>query len=103
MSLLRQLIPQLRENLKLVVSDNRNTLYNPSFYLAGVACGLINMRKYRSALKKKSAFLYAAYNLKMLLKDDALNMYNPNLESCVIFNWKKHNIPNSRIILEPVI
>jgi thiamine kinase-like enzyme len=103
MSLLRHLIPQLRENLKLVVGDIRNTLYNPSFYLAGVACGLINMRKYRSVLKKKSAFLYAAYNLKMLLKDDALNMYNPSLESCVIFNWRKHNIPNSRIILEPVV
>jgi thiamine kinase-like enzyme len=103
MSLLRQLLPQLRENMKLVVSDSRNTLYNPSFYLAGVACGLINMRKYKSALKKKSAFIYAAFNLKMFLKDEALDMYNPSLNSCIIFNWKNSEVENSRIVLEPVI
>lgn len=103
MSLLRQLIPLLRENLKLVVSDPRNTLYNPSFYIAGVACGLINMRKYKSVSKKKSALIYAAYNLKMLLSDEALNMYKPSLESCIIFNWKNLNNSNYRIVLEPVI
>lgn len=87
MSLLRQLMPKLRENVKLVVSDSRNSLYNPSFYLAGVACGLINMRKFKDKNKKKSAFIYAAYNLKMLLKDEALNIYSPNLSSCIVLNW----------------
>jgi hypothetical protein len=103
MSLLRQLIPQLRENLKLIVSDSRNTLYNPSFYLAGVACGLINMRKYKSEVKKKAAFIYAAFNLKMFLKDEAVDMYNPSLNSCMIFNWKNCDVENSKILLEPVI
>lgn len=93
MSLLRQLMPKLRENLKLIVSDSRNVLYNPSFYLAGVASGLINMRKYKNINKKKAAFIYAAYNLKMLLKDEAVNMFKPSLSSCMVFNWinKKEN------------
>lgn len=102
MSLLRQLMPKLRENLKLVVSDNRNTLYNPSFYLAGTACGLINLRKYKDVNKRKSAFLYAAYNLKMFLKDEAVNMYEPRLDSCMVLNWINQAKENEIIVLQPV-
>ena len=68
MSLLRQLICKLRENVKLIVCDSRNSLYNPSFHLAGTASGLINMRKYTSVNKKKAAFIYAAFNLKCFSK-----------------------------------
>lgn len=102
MSLLRHLIPKLRENLKLVVSDSRNSLYNPSFYLAGMACGLINLRKYTDANKKKAALIYAAYNLKMVLKDEAVNMFKPRLDSCMVLNWKDEEKENEIIILEPV-
>lgn len=102
MSLLRHLIPKLRENLKLVVSDSRNSLYNPSFYLAGVACGLINLRKYTDVNKKKAALIYAAYNLKMVLKDEAVNMFKPRLDSCMVLNWKDDQKENEIIILEPV-
>lgn len=101
MSLLRQLMPKLRENVKLVVSDTRNVLYNPSFYLAGVACGLINMRKYKDKNKKKAAFIYAAYNLKMFLKDEAVNMFRPNLNSCMVFNWINER-ENLFVNLEPL-
>lgn len=101
MSLLRQLMPMLRENLKLIVSDSRNVIYNPSFFLAGMACGLINMRKYKGINKKKAAFIYAAYNLKMFLKDEAVNLFNPSLSSCMVFNWinKKEN---SLVTLQPM-
>lgn len=102
MSLLRQLMPKLRENVKLVVSDSRNSLYNPSFYLAGVASGLINMRKYSDANKKKAAFIYSAYNLKMFLKDEAVNMYNPRLDSCMILNWKAEKVENAFVVLQPI-
>lgn len=87
MSLLRQLIPKFRENIKLVVSDNRNVLYNPSFYLAGVSCGLINMRKIKNELKQKAAFIYAAYNLKMFMMDESVKMYKPKLDSCMTLPW----------------
>ncbi len=102
MSLLRQLISKLRANLKLVVSDSRNSLYNPSFYLAGMASGLINMRKYVDVNKKKAAFVYSAYNLKMFLKDEAVNMYNPKLDSCMVFNWKCDNMENAFVTLKPI-
>lgn len=102
MSLLRQLMPKLRENVKLIVSDSRNSLYNPSFYLAGMACGLINMRKYTNTNKKKAAYIYAAYNLKMFLKDEAVNMYNPKLNSCMILNWKVEEMENAFVVLQPM-
>lgn len=100
MSLLRQLIPKLRENIKLVVSDSRNVLYNPSFYLAGVACGLINMRKIKKKDKRKAALIYAAYNLKMFLKDEAVGMYNPNLNSCMTIGWMDTKEKNYMINLK---
>lgn len=102
MSLLRQLMPKLRENVKLVVSDSRNSLYNPSFHLAGVASGLINLRKYTDTNKKKAAFIYAAYNLKMFLKDEAVNMYRPKLDSCMILNWKVEKMENTFVVLQPI-
>jgi hypothetical protein len=102
MSLLRQLIPGLRGNLKLIVSDRRNSLYNPSFYLSGTASGLINMRKYKDVIKKKAAFIYAAYNLKAFLEDEAINMYNPNLASCMVFNWKCTDKENALISLKAI-
>ncbi|WP_125153577.1 hypothetical protein [Clostridium rectalis] len=101
MSLLRQLMSKLRENVKLIVSDARNVLYNPSFYLAGVAAGLINMRKYKSNNKKKAAFIYASYNLKMFLKDEAVDMFTPSLKSCMVFNWV-NEIENSFVNLQPI-
>ncbi|MEK6264309.1 MAG: hypothetical protein N2B06_06010 [Clostridium sp.] len=103
MTLLRQLISKLRENVKLIVSDSRNSLYNPSFHLAGAACGLINMRKYSSVNKKKAAFIYAAFNLKMFLKDEAVNMYDPKLDSCISFNWKNTKLGNNLVVLQPNI
>lgn len=39
MSLLRELMPLLRENLKIIVSDMRNVSYNPSFLLQGLQQG----------------------------------------------------------------
>lgn len=102
MSLLRQLIPKLRENLKLVVSDSRNVLYNPSFYLAGVSCGLINMRKIKDPVRKKAALIYAAYNLKMFLNDVSVNIYNPDLSSCMTLSWKNPSENNYMIKLDVV-
>ena len=101
MSLVRQLMSKLRENVKLIVSDSRNSLYDPSFHLAGTACGLINMRKYTSVNKKKAAFIYTAFNLKMFLKDEAVNMYDPKLDSCLVFNWENQKIGNSFVVLKP--
>lgn len=101
MSLVRQLMSKLRQNVKLIVSDSRNSLYDPSFHLAGAACGLINMRKYASVNKKKAAFIYAAFNLKMFLKDEAVNMYDPKLDSCIVFNWENQKIANSLVMLQP--
>ena len=101
MSLLRHLMVRLRENVKIVVSDSRNSLYDASFHLAGVACGLINMRKYKDINKKKAAFIYAAYNLKSFLKDKAVSMYNPTLRSCMVFNWID-NKPNENVILKEI-
>ncbi|WP_291634466.1 hypothetical protein [Clostridium sp.] len=101
MTLLRQLIGKLRENVKLIVSDSRNSLYDPSFHLAGTASGLINMRKYTSVNKKKAAFIYAAFNLKMFLKDEAVNMYHPKLDSCIVFNWKNQKAGNNLVVLQP--
>jgi hypothetical protein len=102
MTLLRQLISKLRENVKLIVSDSRNSLYDPSFHLAGTACGLINMRKYSSVNKRKAAFIYAAFNLKSFLKDEAVNMYNPKLDSCMVFNWKADKLSNNLVSLQPI-
>ena len=101
MTLLRQLISKLRENVKLIVCDSRNSLYDPSFNLAGTACGLINMRKYTSVNKKKAAFIYAAFNLKKFLKDEAVNLYDPKLDSCMVFNWKNQKLGNDLVVLEP--
>ncbi|GCD08749.1 hypothetical protein [Clostridium tagluense] len=101
MTLLRQLVSKLRENVKLIVCDSRNSLYDPSFHLAGMACGLINMRKYPTVNKKKAAFIYAAFNLKNFLKDEAVNMYDPKLDSCMVFNWKNQKIGNQLVVLEP--
>ncbi|MFT5871386.1 MAG: hypothetical protein ACI8WT_000304 [Clostridium sp.] len=101
MSLVRQLMSTLRQNVKLIVSDSRNSLYDPSFHLAGTACGLINMRKYPTVNKKKAAYIYAAFNLKMFLKDEAVNMYNPKLDSCIVFNWKNQKIGNKLVVLQP--
>jgi len=101
MSLVRQLMSKLRQNVKLIVSDSRNSLYDPSFHLAGTASGLINMRKYASVNKKKAAFIYAAFNLKMFLKDEAVNMYDPKLDSCIVFNWENQKIGNSIVMLQP--
>lgn len=100
MTLLRQLIGKLRENVKLIVCDSRNSLYDPSFHLAGTACGLINMRKYTSLNKKKAAFIYAAFNLKSFLKDEAVNLFDPKLDSCMVFNWKNQKIGNDLVVLE---
>jgi hypothetical protein len=100
MSLLRQILGKLRENVKLIVADSRNSLYDPSFHLAGTACGLINMRKYISENKKKAAFIYAAFNLKMFLKDEAVNMYDPKLDSCMVLNWKNQKIGNELVVLK---
>lgn len=102
MSLLRQLIPRLRENVKLIVSDSRNILYNPSFYLAGVACGLINLRKMKSSVKRKAALIYAAYNLKMFLEDAAINMYEPDLGSCMTLSWENPREKSYMIKLEEI-
>jgi len=102
MSLLRQILSKLRQNVKLIVSDSRNSLYNPSFHLAGTACGLINMRKYTSINQKKAAFIYAAFNLKMLLSDEAVNMYSPKLDSCTVFNWKAEKAANNLVVLQPI-
>jgi hypothetical protein len=102
MTLLRQLISKLRENVKLIVNDSRNSLYNPSFHLAGTACGLINMRKYSNANKKKAAFIYAAFNLKMFLKDEEVDMYYPKLDSCIVFNWKSEKLKNDAVILQSI-
>lgn len=99
MSLLRQLVPKFRENIKLVVSDNRNVLYNPSFYLAGVSCGFINMRKIKDKVKRKAALIYAAYNLKMFLSDEAVSKYNPQLDSCMTLPWIELNEESCRIKL----
>jgi hypothetical protein len=101
MSLLRQLMSKLRENVKLIVCDSRNSLYDPSFHLAGTASGLINMRKYTSVNKKKAAFIYAAFNLKMFLKDEAVNLYDPKLNSCMVLNWKNQKVGNQLVVLQP--
>ncbi len=73
------------------------------FFVAGVAAGLINIRKFKDIDKKRAAFIYAAYNLKSMLKDKMVNMYNPSLDSCMIFNWVKGNKANKLINLKELI
>lgn len=61
------------------------------------------MRKFMDIDKKRAAFIYAAYNLKSMLKDKMVNMYNPSLDSCMIFNWVKGNQANKLINLKELI
>ena len=38
----------------------------------------------------------------MFLKDEAVNMYNPKLDSCMILNWKTEKIGNAFVVLQPI-
>jgi hypothetical protein len=60
------------------------------------------MRKFVGDNKKKAAFIYAAFSLKMFLKEEAVNMYNPNLDSCIVFNWKIEKTGNNVVVLQPI-
>ena len=78
-SILRDIIPELRHGIDYLLSDSRNKLYEPSFYLAGVSAGLNFIRKTKDENKRMAAMIYTMYNLRAVLKHELIDLYNPSL------------------------
>jgi EAL domain-containing protein (putative c-di-GMP-specific phosphodiesterase class I) len=86
-SILRDIIPELRHGIDYLLSDSRNKLYEPSFYLAGVSAGLNFIRKTKDENKRMAAMIYAMYNLRAVLKHELIDIYNPSLSSSTSVQW----------------
>ncbi|MGH4052480.1 MAG: EAL domain-containing protein [Clostridium sp.] len=86
-SILRDIIPELRHGIDFLLSDARNKLYEPSFYLAGVSAGLNFIRKTKDEDKRMAAMIYAMYNLRAVLKHELIGLYNPSLSSSTSVKW----------------
>lgn len=86
-SILRDIIPELRHGIDYLLSDSRNKLYEPSFYLAGVSAGLNFVRKTKDENKRMAAMIYAMYNLRAVLKHELIGLYNPSLSSSTSVQW----------------
>ena len=86
-SILRDIIPELRHGIDYLLSDSRNKLYEPSFYLAGVAAGLNFIRKTKDENKRMAAMIYTMYNLRAVLKHELIELYNPSLSSSASVQW----------------
>ena len=86
-SILRDIIPELRHGIDYLLSDARNKLYEPSFYLAGVSAGLNFIRKAKDDNKRMAAMIYTMYNLRAVLKHELLGLYNPSLSSSMSVQW----------------
>ena len=86
-SILRDIIPELRHGIDYLLSDARNKLYEPSFYLAGVSAGLNFIRKAKDDNKRMAAMIYTMYNLRAVLKHELLGLYNPSLASTMSVQW----------------
>ncbi|MBU3113134.1 EAL domain-containing protein [Clostridium lacusfryxellense] len=86
-SILRDIIPELRHGIDYLLSDARNKLYEPSFYLAGVSAGLNFIRKTKDENKRMAAMIYAMYNLRAVLKHELIGLYNPSLSSSTSVQW----------------
>lgn len=86
-SILRDIIPELRHGIDYLLSDSRNKLYEPSFYLAGVSAGLNFIRKAKDDNKRMAAMIYTMYNLRAVLKHELLGLYNPSLSSSMSVQW----------------
>lgn len=86
-SILRDIIPELRHGIDYLLSDSRNKLYEPSFYLAGVSAGLNFIRKTKDENKRMAAMIYTMYNLRAVLKHELIDLYNPSLSSSTSVQW----------------
>ncbi|MGH4117794.1 EAL domain-containing protein [Clostridium sp.] len=86
-SILRDIIPELRHGIDYLLSDSRNKLYEPSFYLAGVSAGLNFIRKTNDENKRMAAMIYTMYNLRAVLKHELIGLYNPSLSSSTSVGW----------------
>lgn len=86
-SILRDIIPELRHGIDYLLSDSRNKLYEPSFYLAGVSAGLNFLRKTKDESKRMAAMIYTMYNLRAVLKHELIELYNPSLSSSTSVGW----------------
>jgi EAL domain-containing protein (putative c-di-GMP-specific phosphodiesterase class I) len=86
-SILRDIIPELRHGIDYLLSDSRNKLYEPSFYLAGVSAGLNFLRKTNDENKRMAAMIYTMYNLRAVLKHELIDLYNPSLSSSTSVGW----------------
>ncbi|MBU3092491.1 EAL domain-containing protein [Clostridium sp. CM028] len=86
-SILRDIIPELRHGIDYLLSDSRNKLYEPSFYLAGVSAGLNFIRKTKDENKRMAAMIYTMYNLRAVLKHELIDLYNPSLLSSTSVQW----------------
>ncbi|MGK0469506.1 EAL domain-containing protein [Clostridium sp.] len=86
-SILRDIIPELRHGIDYLLSDSRNKLYEPSFYLAGVSAGLNFIRKTNDENKRMAAMIYTMYNLRAVLKHELIDLYNPSLSSSTSVGW----------------
>jgi len=86
-SILRDIIPELRHAIDYLLSDSRNKLYEPSFYLAGVSAGLNFIRKTKDENKRMAALIYTMYNLRAVLKHELIDLYNPSLSSSTSVQW----------------
>ncbi|MBK5240590.1 EAL domain-containing protein [Clostridium sp.] len=86
-SILRDIIPELRHGIDYLLSDSRNKLYEPSFYLAGVSAGLNFLRKTNDENKRMAAMIYTMYNLRAVLKHELIGLYNPSLSSSTSVGW----------------
>ncbi len=74
---LRSVLPQLRTSIKdRITHQAAKQLYEPSFYLAGVAAGLNLFRKTREDDVRFAAFLYTVYNLQATIKHPTLIISN---------------------------
>jgi len=86
-SILRDIIPELRHGIDYLLSDSRNKLYEPSFYIAGVSAGLNFIRKTKDENKRMAAMIYTMYNLRAVLKHELIGLYNPSLSSSTSVQW----------------
>ncbi|MCM3691447.1 hypothetical protein [Neobacillus niacini] len=98
-SILREFINTLRKGYNQVIGDPRNTKYDTSFYLAGVAAGINFFRKTKDLTKKYAAFIYASFFLKAAL--EKLGLYHPTPIESLVFSWNLNQSAKTSSQYEP--
>ncbi|WP_449536239.1 hypothetical protein [Ferdinandcohnia sp. Marseille-Q9671] len=83
-SILREFTNGLRQGYRKVIADPRNTRFDSSFYLAGVAVALGFLRKTNDVTKQKAALLYSGYFLRKVLEN--CNLFMPTIRDAVSIN-----------------